>query len=406
MSIREYDYILPVSFLQKALPCINSVARVVTKDGLACGFFLDKSRFITCDYVIPDHKTAVDSRLQFGYYENADGEFNPIYELRLDPDKYFVTSKEMGITVTSIKNIESTDFSKIYVPKICSNILLQDEPVNVISNAGGAPLSVTLRDGKITKCNELDFQFSFPGFPKASGSPVFNDEWEVIGMCYSSYFTPTGSLSEAKRIQTILQWLEKNEFPIQAPIPSINATTDVSNQQKNTTPAFIPFFNKIPLVAEDVLTKKAVFISYAHKDQEKSKWQNKLDLHLKIVQSIGEKKVWQDGRILAGDDWKKEIEKALENTKVAVLLIGPNYLNSDFILNNELPQLLESADKRGVIIMPLITHRVAYERSILAKFKSFNSTDEPLSELVRKGSSEKKLVDFVEAIAKIYDAQV
>jgi hypothetical protein len=379
---------------------------VVTKNGLACGFCLDKSRFITCDYVIPDYETAVDSRLQFGYYENADGGFNPIYELKLDPDTYFVTSKEMGVSVTAIKHFESVDFSKIHVPKVAPYFVPQDEPVNVISNAGGTPLSVTLRDCRIIKCDELEFQFSHPGFPNSSGSPVFNEEWEVIGICYNGYPTATGSLQEAKRIQEIVQWLEKNNASNQAPVLSTDSVTRISNLQQKSTPAFIPLFNKISSVTEEILTKKSVFISYAHKDQEKSKWQNKLDLHLRIVQSIGEKQVWQDGRILAGDDWKKEIEKALENTQVAVLLIGPNYLNSDFILNNELPQLLESADKNGVKIMPLITHRVAYKRSILAKYKSFNSPDEPLSELVRKGSSDKKLVDFVEAIAKIYDAQV
>ena len=97
-----------------------------------------------------------------------------------------------------------------------------------------------------------------------------------------------------------------------------------------------------------------------------------MELHLRTIPIIGDRSVWQDGRIQPGADWKSEIELALKRTKVAVLLVGPNFLVSEFIMGKELPQLLQAAQTDGVRIFPLITHRVAYGRSALGKFQSFN----------------------------------
>ena len=74
-----------------------------------------------------------------------------------------------------------------------------------------------------------------------------------------------------------------------------------------------------------------VFISYSHKDEE---WKNRLVTHLSVLEQQGHLTTWNDRDIIAGTDWLPEIEEAIEEADVAVLMITANFLTSDFILND------------------------------------------------------------------------
>jgi TIR domain len=74
-------------------------------------------------------------------------------------------------------------------------------------------------------------------------------------------------------------------------------------------------------------TRTKVFISYSHKDQE---WLYRLQTHLKPLVREG-LDCWDDTHIRPGDDWKQEIQNALDTAQIAVLLISANFFASDFI---------------------------------------------------------------------------
>jgi hypothetical protein len=118
--------------------------------------------------------------------------------------------------------------------------------------------------------------------------------------------------------------------------------------------------------------RDTVFISYCHVDDE---YRRRLRVHLAPLEKAEKFKVWDDAINQPGDRWRDSINTAMKNAFAAILLISADFLNSDFIVNNELPYLLEAAEKNEIRIIPIILKEVALdtlESFELSKFQYIN----------------------------------
>jgi hypothetical protein len=75
---------------------------------------------------------------------------------------------------------------------------------------------------------------------------------------------------------------------------------------------------------------------------------------LKPVERATKVRFWADHGIAAGDEWRDEILKALDAAQVALFLVSPNMMASEFIWNVELPRACERAAKGELIVIPVI----------------------------------------------------
>jgi nucleoside phosphorylase len=142
------------------------------------------------------------------------------------------------------------------------------------------------------------------------------------------------------------------------------------------------------------LVRRKVFISYSHKD---TRWLNRLRIHLKPIEREGIIDLWDDTKIAAGVQWKGAIFEALETSKVAVLLISPDFLASDFIAEHELPTLLTQAASGETVVIPIIVSPCLFQETALSTFQAVNSPKKPLSTLSTP-EREQVLVNVAEAI--------
>lgn len=150
-------------------------------------------------------------------------------------------------------------------------------------------------------------------------------------------------------------------------------------------------------------TGRAVFISYAHADNESSdsakRWLDRLLTHLQPVGFENELiAIATDKEIDLGDDWHEHIQSALKRSAAAVLLVSPAFLASKYIRNNELPVLLHRARTEGLLIIPVILRPCLFAETHF-KFPDPSTGPEKfsLASLQAAGSPAKALNEMDEA---------
>ena len=104
------------------------------------------------------------------------------------------------------------------------------------------------------------------------------------------------------------------------------------------------------------MPREKVFVSYSHRDRD---WLECLLTHLAVLERRQLIHTWSDTRIAIGADWQGEIENALGSSRVAVLLVSPAFLASDFIWREEMPRIMEHR-KNGMEVLPLIIRPCAW----------------------------------------------
>ena len=134
-----------------------------------------------------------------------------------------------------------------------------------------------------------------------------------------------------------------------------------------------------------------LFISFSHKDKS---YRDELVPALEAVAAIRDR-VWFDQKFVdIGDKFHPEIQRALAESKIGILLVSNHFLTSNYIARHELPFLLRQAErgalKLGILYVSSVA-RAALAISVeidgrlrtvnLADTIGVNSPDQPLDRM-------------------------
>jgi len=119
-----------------------------------------------------------------------------------------------------------------------------------------------------------------------------------------------------------------------------------------------------------------VFISYSHKDMI---WLDHLKRHLKPVKYVD---FWDDSMIVSGEKWHERIENAINQARIAILLLSADFFSSDFIINNELPPLLEAAENKGTVVLVVVLKPCLVEEfPLITRYQFINSPNDTIIQM-------------------------
>lgn len=143
--------------------------------------------------------------------------------------------------------------------------------------------------------------------------------------------------------------------------------------------------------------RNLIFVSYARQDRV---WLEELRKVLKPLVRGSELTVLADDQIRPGESWYDWIEDALVQARIAVLLVSPDFLASDFIANEELPILSRAAAAEGLTVLWIPVGPSLWETTPIARYQAAWDPSRPLNSLSH-AERERALVDISRNVARV-----
>lgn len=181
-----------IEFFERGLIASRAVARIEIRGrdgrltGYGSGVLVSPRLLMTNNHVLDSDTRAAGSIAQFEYLTSAAGIPREPRAFRLRPDDFFVTDPDLDFSIVAVeaKNASGDELKmRGWCPLIAgSGKALVGERVNIIQHPGGERMQITVRDNTILAVIEDFLQYEADTEPGSSGSPVFNEQWEMAAL--------------------------------------------------------------------------------------------------------------------------------------------------------------------------------------------------------------------------------
>jgi hypothetical protein len=140
-----------------------------------------------------------------------------------------------------------------------------------------------------------------------------------------------------------------------------------------------------------------VFYSYAHEDEASC---GEVMQCIEPLRSEGIISEWYDRRIIAGEDWQKQISDTLARSKIVLLMISPDFLASDYCMGVELRHALELHWQRRCRVVPVILRNCNWSNTRFGSFQALPKDAIPVLEWRDREVALKSVTEGIRAVCR------
>jgi len=182
--------LMSVRYLETGLRIARTVGRIHVRSpegsGFGTGFLVSPRLLMTNNHVFESAATAGASRVEFNFQEGPDGRLLPSIFVDLDPAAFFVTDRALDFSLVALKgNLSTISRFGWNGLSAAEGKLIVGEYVSIIQHPSGERKQVALRENQVVDMLDNFVHYRTDTSPGSSGSPVFNDQWEIVALHHS-----------------------------------------------------------------------------------------------------------------------------------------------------------------------------------------------------------------------------
>jgi endonuclease G, mitochondrial len=184
--------LMSVRYLELGLRIARTVGRVHVRradsslQGYGTGFLVSPRLLLTNNHVLTDAGVAGASRVEFDFQEGIDGKLQSSIFVNFDPAAFFLTDKLLDFSLVALNG----DLRKIAHYgwnglSAAEGKIIVGEYVTIIQHPSGERKQLALRENQVIDVLDNYLHYRTDTSPGSSGSPVFNDQWEIVALHHS-----------------------------------------------------------------------------------------------------------------------------------------------------------------------------------------------------------------------------
>jgi endonuclease G len=241
---------LGVDFLEMALAVSRFVGRINIRSrpgrtaGFGTGFMVSPRLLLTNNHVLRTERDALYSEVEFDYQYDRYGRLLPVVVYRLEPETFFITSKELDCTLLAVREIslngiELQRYGWSPLIEAQGKALLGDS-LNIVQHPKGEAKQIVLRSNQLVDLFDDFAHYVTDTEPGSSGSPVYNDEWEVVALHHSgvpkmengNYIAKDGSVWQQGMDPNDLEWVANEGIRVSSLVDYIKKARFTREQER------------------------------------------------------------------------------------------------------------------------------------------------------------------------------
>ena len=396
VDIQESDFekliggksqLVKISFLNKAMKASKSVCRVIVDKGKnkevkGTGFLIEGGFLITNNHVLKNTKRADKARIEFNYEEDESGIPKTIESYELDSSD-FLTDSKLDFTRIKVKD-PNNSLSKWGALKINTEYIPEiGEPVNIIQHPDGGYKQIALTANEVISNNWMHYLFyNADTLPGSSGSPVFNQDWEVIALHHAGRLMTDkkgGLRINAKGDRTSANRGVYSKYIIEK-------IDELVKESSNGEAIYDTEMSSNDLETK-IHTSKKFFLMYDKADRDQVGIVKK---HLFLMERNGKISLYDMHDFSLGDS-EVEMKANLKSSDFVLAMVTYNF-------NYSMQDLVEEAIEIGKPTIPILLNDSDLEDSILKGRRSLPSNGKPIELWDNQDSA---CVDIVRNLRKV-----